>query len=75
MVTTTREGRDMPGSSPPVEELTRPENSPIAWFSELLIAQDRGDFRHAIKAQRELARLGWSVLYRKPRVGREGVTR
>lgn len=72
MMTATREERDMPRSSPPVEEKTRPEDSPVVWFSELLIAKDRHDFRRAAEAQSELRRLGWSVVYRKPRTGREG---
>jgi hypothetical protein len=39
----------------------RPEDSPIAWFGELLVAVDRGDFARAAKSQRELSRLGWRV--------------
>jgi len=39
----------------------RPEESPIAWFGEMLLAIDRGDWSRAAKAQRELNRLGWSV--------------
>ena len=62
----------MPRSSPPVHDLRRPENSPIAWFSELLIAQDRGDFHRAGQAQDQLDRLGWSVQYRKPRPDADG---
>lgn len=60
----------MPRSSPPEE---RPDlaNSPVAWFSELLIAVDRGDYRRATKAQRQLRRLGWSVVRCKPR-GQDG---
>jgi hypothetical protein len=37
------------------------QDSPVVWFSELLIAHDQGDYDHAAKAQRELDRLGWRV--------------
>jgi hypothetical protein len=57
----------MPRSNPPVADRTRPEDSPIAWFGELLLAIDRGDYRRATEAQRQLIRLGWSVVRRKPR--------
>jgi hypothetical protein len=36
-------------------------NSPVAWFSELIIAIDRGEYIRASEAQGHLARLGWSV--------------
>jgi hypothetical protein len=49
-----------------------PERSPIAWFGELLLAKDRADFQRAAQAQRQLARLGWSVVFRTPRPGRQG---
>ena len=39
----------------------RPEESPIAWFGEMLIAIDRGDFERAAESQRQLNRLGWRV--------------
>jgi hypothetical protein len=39
----------------------RPENSPIAWFGEMLIAIERGDFDRAAAPQRQLDRLGWRV--------------
>ena len=39
----------------------RPEESPIAWFGEMLIAIDRGDFERAAESQRQLDRLGWRV--------------
>ena len=52
-----------PTTSPRVP--TRPEDSPIAWFGELLLAKDRSDFDRAVAAQRELARLGWYVRFRK----------
>ncbi|MDR3618223.1 MAG: hypothetical protein P4L85_02660 [Paludisphaera borealis] len=45
----------------------RPEESPILWFGELLLAIDRGDFDRAAECQRQLARLGWRVDRRKPR--------
>jgi hypothetical protein len=45
----------------------RPEDSPIAWFGEMVLASDRGDFRRAYEAQAELGRLGWRVDRRKPR--------
>lgn len=64
----------MPRTKPP--DNFRPKESPAAWFMELLLASDRGDFRRASEAQAELARLGWYVTRRKPRqkaAGREGV--
>ena len=39
----------------------RPEESPIAWFGEMLISIDRGDFESAAESQRQLDRLGWRV--------------
>jgi hypothetical protein len=39
----------------------RAEESPIAWFGELLIAIDRGDFQRAAESQQQLDRLGWCV--------------
>ena len=45
---------------------TDPVDSPIAWFGELLIAQDRGDWERAAAAKRELLRLGWRCSYRRP---------
>jgi hypothetical protein len=39
----------------------RPEESPIAWFAELLLAIDRGNFEQAAESQRQLRRLGWRV--------------
>lgn len=54
-------------SSLSAEDPPRPEDSPIVWFSELLIAIDRGDYSRATESQRQLTRLGWSVQYRKPR--------
>ncbi|WP_165253828.1 hypothetical protein [Paludisphaera soli] len=45
----------------------RPEESPILWFGEMLLAVDRGDFDRAAECQRELTRLGWRVDRRKPR--------
>jgi hypothetical protein len=57
----------MARSSPPVEDSNRPEESPIAWFGELLLAIDRGDYLRASEAQRQLARLGWRVDHQRPR--------
>lgn len=53
----------MPTIPPPNE--FRPEDSPIAWFGEMLLSIDRGDFRRASEAQAELTRLGWSVTRQK----------
>jgi hypothetical protein len=53
----------------------RPEDSPIAWFGEMLMAIDRGDFNRAAESQRQLDRLGWRVDRCKPRktaAGQEG---
>jgi hypothetical protein len=46
-----------------LENPTRPEpeESPIAWFAELLLAIDRGNFEQAAESQRQLRRLGWRV--------------
>ena len=62
----------MPASSPPRDESDRPEDSPIAWFGEMLLAIERRDFRRATEAQLELSRLGWSVNPRKPRQTADG---
>ena len=32
----------------------RPEESPVAWFGEMLVALDRGDFERAAESQRSL---------------------
>jgi hypothetical protein len=45
----------------------RPEQSPIAWFGEMLIAIDRGDFEHAAESQRQLDRLGWRMTRKQSR--------
>jgi hypothetical protein len=74
MVTATCEEGDMPRSSPPVEEKVRPEDSPVVWFSEMLIADNRGDFPRASEAQRQLARLGWDVTRRKAPRSERGTT-
>jgi hypothetical protein len=55
-----------------VREAERFEDSPIAWFGELILAKDRGDFRRATEAQNELSRLGWSVKFRKARPSKGG---
>jgi hypothetical protein len=47
--------------SPPPIRGTQPQDSPVVWFSELLIAHDQGDYDQAVKAQRQLDRLGWRV--------------
>jgi hypothetical protein len=39
----------------------RPEDSPIAWFGEMILAVERGDFDRAAESQRQLSRLGWRV--------------
>jgi hypothetical protein len=44
-----------------------PEESPIAWFWEMLAAVDNGAFDRAAEAQRQLVRLEWRVDRRKPR--------
>ena len=46
----------------------RPEESPIAWFMEMLLAADRGDFERAAESQRQLDRLGWRVDRKKRRL-------
>lgn len=35
--------------------------SSIAWFGEMVLADDRGDFPRAAEAQKQLTRLGWRV--------------
>jgi hypothetical protein len=45
----------------------RPEDSPAAWFVELLLSSDRGDYRRATEAQSRLRDLGWLVSRQKPR--------
>jgi len=47
--------------SAPEQAPARPEDSPIAWFGELLLAIERGAYGRASEAQGELARLGWAV--------------
>ncbi len=72
----------MPRTKPPDD--FRPEESPIAWFGEMLLAIDRGDWSRAAEAQCELNRLGWNVdrrrktrknSYKAPQTaaGRDGV--
>jgi hypothetical protein len=39
----------------------RPEDYPIAWFAEMLIALERGEFQRAAESQQRLERLGWRV--------------
>lgn len=65
----------MPQARPPDDAPDRYEDSPIAWFAEMLMAWERGDIDRAAGAKRQLLRLGWTVQYRKPRPktdGREG---
>lgn len=57
----------MPLAKPIAEERARPEESPIAWFGEMLIAIDRGDFERAAESQRQLDRLGWRVSRKRSR--------
>jgi hypothetical protein len=45
----------------------QPEDSPIAWFAEMILAVDRGNFEQAAESQRQLSRLGWRVDRRKIR--------
>jgi hypothetical protein len=56
---TNRERAPMPRNKAP--DQFRPEESPIAWFGEMLLAIDRGDYSRAAEAQHELNRLGWNV--------------
>lgn len=62
----------MRDESPIERDPTRFNESPIAWFGEMVLAKDRGDFRRATEAQDELARLGWSIHYRVRRPARRG---
>lgn len=57
-----------PRRNPPRDD--RPEDSPVAWFAAMALAIERGDFRRATEAQRELRRLGWSVMQTRPRRGK-----
>jgi hypothetical protein len=45
-------------------------DQPIYWFCLLEEAMDRGDLEAAAAAQRELARLGVRVAYRRDRPGK-----
>lgn len=65
----------MPQARPPDQPPASFEDEPIAWFAELLFARERGDFQRATAAHRQLVRLGWSVLPRKPRPARAEGTR
>src|SRR5262245_11465439 len=56
----------MSKSRRPANQANQFSDSPIAWFGEMLIARERGDFRRAAEAQGELNRLGWRFRYRKP---------
>ena len=57
----------MSRARPTVKGRTRPEESPIAWFGEMLLAIDRGDFERAAESQRQLDRLGWRVNRKRTR--------
>ena len=52
----------------------RPEDSPIAWFGEMLVAIDLGDFDRAAESQRQLHRLGWRVTRQGRRIARNQAT-
>jgi hypothetical protein len=54
-----------PTEDPPVTE------SPVYWFVMLDMAVYRRDFAQAARAQRELARLGITVTYKRPRKSRQ----
>lgn len=41
-------------------------DSPFAWFAELLLALDRRDVDRAAEAKNQLSRIGWTFRYRKP---------
>ena len=45
----------------------RYEDSPIAWFGELILSIDKGNYDRAAESQRQLDRLGWDVRRRQPR--------
>jgi hypothetical protein len=40
---------------------SRPEECPTAWFAEMQLAAERGNYSRAALAQQQLARLGWIV--------------
>jgi hypothetical protein len=66
----------MPQGRPPDYSPDRFEDSPVAWFAELLLSLGRGDFHRAAESHRQLNRLGWNVTRRKPRQAeRQGVAR
>jgi hypothetical protein len=65
----------MPKSHPPDYDADRLEDSPIAWFAEMVFAWERRDIDRAAEAKRQLASLGWHVRYCKPRPSREGGSR
>jgi hypothetical protein len=60
----------MPRSSQTADDPHHLRDQPIVWFSELLIAHDKGNYRRATEAQGELARLGWEVNRKSPRKAR-----
>jgi hypothetical protein len=62
----------MPRPHPRPKTDDRPEDSSVAWFASMALAIERGDFQLATEAQRELRRLGWSVMQTKPRPAKGG---
>jgi hypothetical protein len=52
----------MSQAHPPDDTSGPSEESPIAWFAEMVLAWDRRDIDRAAAAKRQLARLGWSVV-------------
>ena len=53
-------------------DVRRPEDSPAAWFAVLERARQTNDFELAVRARRELERLGVKVTYRSIRVQQSG---
>ena len=62
----------MPNVRPSDAAPDRFEDSPVGWFAEMMFAWERGDIDRAALAKRQLTRLGWSVVYRKPRHEADG---
>ena len=57
----------------PTAENDRFKDSPIAWFAEMVLESDRGNFDRAAQAKGQLESLGWTVRYRHPRNARKVV--
>ena len=74
MVTTAAPGGPwmLPRNRPPDDKPEVFNDSPIAWFAELVLASDRRDVDRAAEAKAELARLGWTFKFRKPRPEADG---